>query len=289
MHLIDVFNPLPEPQDRIALHFPFLPDTEGDPDFEPLRQIFLKHNVKMVERPLGETIKLMDAAHISHVVMPAWKMRSVTTGRLVQDHTWQRVGEKIAQYPDRLRGWYSINPFDRMRGVREMKQVLTTQRGFVGAHFFATGFERPLNHRDWYPFYAACEEVGKPVGMFVGWLPEIQPTSTVHPELLDDVACYFNDLVIVATHYVGPWEDSLMALAHKHPNLYIATAGTPPRRWSEKFVHFIDTWGRGKVMWGTTINVNWEESIGDLNKLPLKDESRELLYHGVAEKVFKLK
>src|SRR5690606_27460109 len=85
-----------------------------------------------------------------------------------------------------------------------------------------------------------------------------------------------------------PWVQELIALAWKHPNLYIGCGAHAPKYWDPALVQFLNSRGKGKVLWGTDYPVvRHQDSLEQVAAIDLKPESRALLMRGAAEKVFK--
>ena len=63
----------------------------------------------------------------------------------------------------------------------------------------------------------------------------------------------FPELRLIGGHTGWPWTEELIAMAWKHPNVYIAVSGHSPKYWDPKLVSFLNARRRGigKVMWGT--------------------------------------
>ena len=98
------------------------------------------------------------------------------------------------------------------------------------------------------------------------------------PILVDDIALYFPELKFVASHTGWPWCEELIALAWKHSNVFIGTCAHKPKYWDPKLVQFINSRGRGKVMWGTDYPILMpQECIDQIDELGLKPEAREQL------------
>ncbi len=76
-------------------------------------------------------------------------------------------------------------------------------------------------------------------------------------------------------------------MAWKHPNVYVAMSGHAPKYWDKNLVHFLNSRGQGKVMWGTDYPlIGHAESLDQIEDLGLKPGAKELLLHGTAKKVF---
>jgi hypothetical protein len=107
---------------------------------------------------------------------------------------------------------------------------------------------------------------------------------------LDDVALYFPDLTIICGHTGWPWVEEAIALASKHPNVYLGTSGYAPRYWRPEMLQFMDSRrGRHKTLWGTDYPlVRHEESMKQIAELGLKDETVRALLNENARKVYGL-
>jgi uncharacterized protein len=257
---------------------------------EELREVFRWWRLEDHLRgyPPAEFLALLDAAGVEMVLVPAARMRSFRSQRLLWDVPVRDVAELIETAPDRIGGLYGIDPWTRMGGVRELEDAVRRQ-GFVGAHLHPYGFGLPLNDAAYYPFYAKCVELDVPLVVQVGHSAESMPSALGRPLLLDDVALYFPELRIVAAHTGWPWVEELLALAWKHRNVYVGTSAHAPRYWDPALVRFLDSRGRGKVLFGTDYPVlRHAEALAQLDALALKEESRAWLLRETARKVFKI-
>src|SRR5262249_21127929 len=154
--------------------------------------------------------------------------RSFLDGTMLWEDSPELIVETLGAHRDRFTGLYGINPFKRMEGVRELERVVN-EHGFVGAHLHTHGYGLPLNHRDYYPYWAKCEELGIVAVIMVGAESAAQPAAMAQPVLLDDVAIYFPQLKIVASHTGWPWVEETINLAFRHENVVIGTAGYTPK------------------------------------------------------------
>jgi len=75
----------------------------------------------------------------------------------------------------------------------------------------------------------------------------------------------------------------------KHENVYTAGDAYAPRYWPDQYVHYANTIGRHKVMFGTDWPViSPERAVEEVNNLGLKPESHALLMRDNAMRVFQL-
>ena len=206
---------------------------------------------------LTELIARMDAAGIGHGFLPAHK--SGRPGLPGCYHLpYRLVADAVAKHPDRFHGLIGIDPFMGMSGVRELESAVRND-GFIGAHCYPHWFDLAPDHAKYYPFYAKCVELGVPYQLQVGqsmiYAPEHRTRSVARPITLDGVACDFPELKLIGIHIGIPWHDEMIAMAWKHPNIFIGSDAHSPRYWPKSFVRFINSWGQDKVIFGTDFPV----------------------------------
>jgi len=245
---------------------------------------------RMVWHAPDEFIAYMDAVGVERVCMPALKMMRYRTREMLSDIPYEHIAELVTAHPDRFHGLAGINPFSGMEGVRALERAIV-EYGFKGAHVHPFGFGVPLNEREWWPFYTKCAELDVPVMFQAGHSAEFMPSACGKPLLLDDVAIWFPELRLIGGHTGWPWTEELIAMAWKHPNVYIGVSGHAPKYWDPKLVRFLNARRRGigKVMWGTDYPlIGHAESLEQIADLELKPEALYALLRGTAVEVFKL-
>jgi predicted TIM-barrel fold metal-dependent hydrolase len=179
-----------------------------------------------------------------------------------------------------------------MAGVRAFERAVR-EYGFVGGHFYPHWFELAPDHARWYPFYAKCVELDVPVQLQVGQSLVYDPTrplkSVGRPITLDAVACDFPELKLVGIHVGIPWTEEMIAMAWKHPNVYIGCDAHSPRYWPQSFVHFINTFGQDKVIFGTDYPVlDFERTLREIDALNLRPVALEKLLRENARRLYRL-
>lgn len=229
----------------------------------------------------------MDRHGIDKVLIPSLQIRSFVHQRMQWAFSADEIHAIIKDHPQRLHGLFGINPYSRMAGVRALERAVR-ELGFVGAHIHPYGFELPIDHRRYYPFYTKCAELGVPVVIQIGHSAEAMPSETGRPILLDTIALDFPELRLIAAHTGWPWVEELIAVAWKHPNVYIATTAHAPRYWKPELVSFLNTArGMGKVMYGSDYPVlDWPGSLEQIRALGLKPAALGQLLEGAARKAF---
>lgn len=208
---------------------------------------------------------------------------------MVQNCPLEEVAAIVEKAPDRIIGLVGINCYsDIMGAVRELERGVK-EYGFRGAHIHPYGFGYRLNDAVYYPIYAKCCELNVPVFMQVGHSAELMPSELGHPLLLDTIAIDFPDLRIVGMHTGWPWTEILIAMAWKHPNVYIGTSAHAPRYWDPSLVRFINSRGQNKVVFGTDYPVlRHKECLDQIAQLGLKPEAQRKLVRENALRVLGL-
>ena len=240
---------------------------------------------------LDEMLRRMDAARIEIGMLFAAK-----SGRLGHPSTYHMpyeiVADAVRRHPDRFRAMAGIDPTQGMDGVRELERAVT-EFGFIGAHFYPHWFEIAPDHAKVYPFYAKCVELDIPIQMQVGqsliYAPDLPLRSVGRPIALDAVACDFPELRLVGIHIGIPWTDEMIAMAWKHPNVYIGSDAHSPKYWPPQFVHYLNSYGQDKVLFGTDFPVlDFERTRREIEALGLKPEALRKLLRDNALKVYRL-
>ena len=257
---------------------------ENEEEHSRFAQVGRARQVASYEVP--EFIARMDGLGVEKVFVCAIKTWSVQQQRLLEHSTNEEVIAVKEQAPDRLYGLFGINVHQRMKGVAELERVVK-EHAFIGAHLHPHGFGLPPDHAHYFPYYAKCQELGVPVIVSTGHTLDLMPNDPGRPMHLDRVALYFPDLAIVCTHTGWPWVEEAIALAWKHPNVFLGTSAYAPKYWKAEMVRFINSHGRDKCMWGTDFPlIDHGESLAQIGELGLRDASLEKFLHANAARVF---
>jgi predicted TIM-barrel fold metal-dependent hydrolase len=234
----------------------------------------------------------MDAAGIGKSFLLAVKI-----GRQGLPGSWhlpyEVVADAVQKYPDRFYGLAGIDPTQGMQGVRDFERSVR-EYGFIGAHGYPHWFDLAPDHPRWYPFYAKCCELDVPIQLQVGqslnYTSEQRLPSVGRPITLDAVACDLPELKLIGIHVGIPWTDEMIAMAWKHANVYIGCDAHSPKYWPQSFVHYINTFGKDKVIFGTDYPVlDFERTRREIEDLGLREDSKRRLYRDNAVRLYKLK
>jgi predicted TIM-barrel fold metal-dependent hydrolase len=198
----------------------------------------------------------------------------------------RKVAEIAAASADRIVGCASVDPRRGMEGVRELRRAVTEDgmRAFKVLPFL---YGAPPNDAIYYPFYAACVDLDIPVLILTGHTAVMERSEVGRPLYLDDVALYFPDLTIVAGHAGFPWTDELIGLAWKHERVYIDTSGHRSKYLPPALKHFLNSYGREKVLFGTGYPfMDYAKPVADVASMDLRPESRHAFLWGNAAAIW---
>jgi len=145
----------------------------------------------------------------------------------------------------------------------------------------------PLNHRLYYPLYAACCELGLPVSINVGVPGPRVRSACQHPELLEDVLIDFPGLVVIGAHMGHPYEALLIQYMLKWPSLYLSTSAYLARYMDPALVAFMgSSRGRGRVLFASDHPfLPMDRAVGAARALPLEEAAMADFLGGTARRL----
>ena len=203
---------------------------------------------------------------------------------------YERVAKICAKHPDRFSGLAGVDPF---RGIKQLKELdyAVNELGFVGAHLYPHWFGLAPDHAKYYPIYARCAELDIPIMMQIGhnlvYSKERRLPSVGRPITLDQVAIDFPTLRLIGIHIGVPWTDEAISMAWKHDNIFLGGDAYAPKHWPKAFVHYANTYGSHKVLFGTDWPViDPERGVQEVNDLQFRPESHRRLMRDNALAVF---
>lgn len=187
----------------------------------------------------------------------------------------------MPEIPNRFSGVAGVDPFRGMQGLRDLEYAVK-KLGFVGAHLYPHWFEMPPDHARYYPYYAKCCELHIPIMMQIGHNLVYSRTrrlpSVGRPITLDGIAIDFPELKLIGIHIGVPWTDEAISMAWKHEHVYLAGDAYAPKHWPASFVHYANTYGSRKVMFGTDWPViDPERAVKEVDALQFCEASKRRL------------
>ena len=241
--------------------------------------------------PVADYLARMDRAGIERSLLVA-----VRAGDLAVRGSWElpyeRVAEVCRQYPARFSGLAGVDPYRGMQGLRDLEHAVKALK-FVGAHLYPHWFGLAPDHAKYYPYYAKCCELDIPIMMQVGhnlvYSRERRLPSVGRPICLDQVAIDFPELTLIGIHIGVPWTDEMLSMCWKHANVYVAGDAYAPKHWPAQFVHYANTYGSHKVLFGTDWPViDPERAMHEIDALGMRPASKAKMLRDNALRIFKL-
>ena len=205
---------------------------------------------------------------------------------------YETVHEVCQKYPDRFSGLAGVDPYRGMQGLRDLEHAVK-EYGFVGAHLYPHWCELAPDAALYYPYYAKCCELDVPIMMQVGhnlvYSRERRLPSVGRPITLDQVAIDFPELKLIGIHIGIPWTQEMISMCWKHENVYTAGDAYAPKHWPAEFVHYANTYGKHKVLFGTDWPViSPERAVVEIDELGFRDDAKQLLMRDNALRIFNL-
>ncbi len=231
----------------------------------------------------AQMVEAMDRAGIQTVMLSAWHR----PGGWVFSN--DDVAEIVRAFPGRFEGVAAVNLENPVEAVRELDRAVR-ELGFKALRVIPWLWNRPPNDNLYYPLYVKCIELDIPFCTQVGHTGPLKPSETGRPiPHIDEIALTFPELRIVGGHIGYPWTDEMIALAWKHENVYIDTSAYLPRYYPMQLIHFMQTYGKEKVLFGTNFpQLSFEKCVEHARKLGLPEEIEAKFFHENARRVFKL-
>ncbi len=197
----------------------------------------------------------------------------------------------LKDYPDRFVPQGGVDPNTGMEGVRNMVRQYE-EFGVRSFGAFNAGYNPQVGISDalMYPIYAKCVELDVPIFSCVGVPGPRFPMWPQRVELLDQVMYDFPDLVFVTRHGCEPWEDLVVKLMLKWPNLYYSTSAFAPKYYPQAIIKYANTRGGDKVIYAGyfPMGLSVERIMTDMKEVAFKDEVWPKFLRDNARKVLKL-
>jgi predicted TIM-barrel fold metal-dependent hydrolase len=240
---------------------------------------------------LEQYIEKMDRAGIERSFLVAVRCGDLRV-RGSTEIPYEKVHAAVQRYPHRFSGLAGIDPTRGIAGLKELDRAVK-EFGFVGAHLYPHWFGQAPDAAIYYPYYARCAELGIPIMMQVGhclvYQTDRRLPSVGRPMTLDRVAIDFPELTLIGIHLGYPWTDEMISVCTKHPNVYMAGDAYAPKHWGAAAVHYANTFGQDKFMFGT----DWwvidpERAVDEIAELKFRPPSLRKIMRDNALRVFNL-
>jgi predicted TIM-barrel fold metal-dependent hydrolase len=245
-----------------------------------------RYGVEIKVMTLEETFEQLRAAGIHHAVIAANDVET-THGRKVPN---ERIAELCRKYPDVfILGFAGADPHKGMTAVRELEQAVK-ELGLKGCYVNPWYHQVKANDRKYYLLYEKCAELNIPVSLHTA--SSLDYTISMdygNPTHIDDVAVDIPELKIIMRHPCWPWVSQGIAVAYRHPNVYIDASAMNPAMLPE-LVQASKTFLQDKLLFGSAHPliqpkkaVQWWESLN------LPEEIKDKIFYKNAARLIGLK
>lgn len=193
------------------------------------RRVYRGSEAVVAERDAAHSLAsyfaMYDALDASRVVLKARDARATMGFHVSND----AVARFCDAHGPRFIGFAAVDPHHGDAALDELERAVKTL-GLRGLN--VQGFEHllPINDPRLMALYAKCAELNIPVNIHCGMNFSLSSKAIYgHPIALDDVLCAFPDLRVCASPPGWPWIQELVAMAWRHPNLWIGLSAVRPK------------------------------------------------------------
>jgi predicted TIM-barrel fold metal-dependent hydrolase len=142
--------------------------------------------------------------------------------------TNELVAQMVASAPTRFIGFLGVDPVGQEASKVEAEiERAAREWGFKGVGEVGG---QDLLAPEWEVVYRACVAHGLPLLVHVGIPLPSMLMKYSHPFLLDELALRHPELTIIAAHAGAPWVLETLAVAVRHPNVYLDISALPAIR-----------------------------------------------------------
>lgn len=150
--------------------------------------------------------------------------------------------------------FFYVAGIEPSRGIRSNVTELSQCRdsGFVGANISPYIWGIPANDATLYPIYAFCEH-NNMVAIVHGSLHynRYQSMWLGQPQYMDEIAMHFPALKLVVSHAGNGFGVLALAVAQKHPNIFLEFSALWPDYLPEATLQAVNTYLRERCLFGT--------------------------------------
>jgi len=215
----------------------------------------------------------------------------VTKALLVAEDFQETLGKKVPneaiaagvkRYPDRFLGLASVDPHKGKKAVEELVHAVK-DLGMFGLTLWPCFHKIYSNDKKYYPLYEKSLELGIFVVIHTSVnFSSVSKLDLGRPIYLDEVAMDFPDLRIVASHAGWPWVLEMIAVAWRHPNVYMEISAMRPKYMAREhsgwgpLLNYGNTILQDRIMFATSWPLlPFKRSVEEVQALPLKEPVKE--------------
>jgi predicted TIM-barrel fold metal-dependent hydrolase len=243
------------------------------------------------EVALADYLRTYDELGARAVVIKARDLETTFGFRISNED----VAAFCSEHGPRYIGFAGVDPNKGMHALRELEHAVR-DLGLRGLN--VQGFEHRLhiNDKRMYPLYAKCVELDIPVNIHVGMNFSTHTSMSYgQPANLDEVMQHFPELRVCASPPGWPWVNELLAVAWRHPNVWIGLVAVRPKLLMKPdsgyspLLQYGSTLLKNRMLFGSGFPMMpVARSVSEIEALPLDDAVRQRWLHGNAAEFLRL-
>lgn len=229
---------------------------------------FYKMESRLTEMDMNDFVKNMQRKNVE---------KGVVCGGSIEDneHLIDLKNSEIGNY------FFFIAGIDPKYGIRKNLEILKKCKdaGFLGTNFSPYIWNIDANSKVLYPLYAYCE-ANRMIAIVHGSLHYNRYTSMWlgDPKYMDEIAMDFPKLKLIISHAGNGFGVLGLAVAQKHPNIYLEFSALWPKYLPQATIQAINSYLKYKCLFGTDYPlVDFDEGFLAW-KDAIKPEVRELFF-----------
>ena len=270
---------------------PPIPESYAEvPELEQYLKLYQKSSVLKdfdFKKGWDALLAEMDEAGVTKAILVAEDFEE-TLGKKVPN---EAIAAGVKKYPDRFFGLASVDPHKGKKAVQELEHAVKDLE-MVGLTLWPCFHKIYSNDKKYYPLYEKCLELGIFVVIHTSVnFSSVSKLDLGRPIYLDEVAMDFPDLRIIASHAGWPWVLEMIAVAWRHPNVYMEISAMRPKYMAREhsgwgpLLNYGNTILQDRIMFATSWPLlPFKRSVEEVQALPLKKSVKEKwLYQNAAK------
>ena len=161
-----------------------------------------------------------------------------------------------------------------------LEEIVHLKSENVSAIDFSFLLTKNVNAREFYPLYAYCELHQIPVIIHsaIHYSRDVSMWKA-QPQYFDEVAVDFPELKIIMSHGGNGFGPATLAVAQRHPNLYLEFSALRPKYMAPEFIQAANTYLKDRCIFGTDYPLtNFEQQIEHW-QYALREQVWDLFFH----------
>lgn len=226
------------------------------------------------EMPMDEFITMMNSKGVSSGVVCGGDIED-------NDHLIQ-----IKDTPEGKHFYYAAGIHPKNGILRNYQEVEKCKNaGFIGVNIGPCLVGVRADAREFYPTYAYCE-ANNLVAIIHGSLHYVRHHKLYlgHPKYIDEVAVDFPKLKIVISHAGNGFGNIALAVAQRHPNVYLEYSALWPKYLPDYYLQAANSFLKERCLFGTDYPLVDFDKMIEAWKDAIKEKNWELFFEKNAKR-----